>query len=114
MQKELWLGCEQGRHSWVPTIATHRFLMPFLSELGAGEERRLLAHPGGQRWLQTDDTKADACVIAIGPEGGWIEDELKSFASAGFVRFTLSESILRSEIAVAATLAQFELLAAGE
>lgn len=114
MEQELWLGCEQGRHSWVPTIATHRFLMPFLSELGAAKERRLLAHPGGQRWLQKDDTTTDACVIAVGPEGGWVEDELKSFASAGFVRFTLSESILRSEIAVAATLAQLELLAAGE
>ncbi len=114
MQQELWLGCEQGRHAWLPTIATHRFLMPFLSELGEGEQRRLLAHPGGQRWLRGDDLKAAACLIAVGPEGGWIEDELSSFGDAGFDRFTLSESILRSEIAVAATLAQLELLAASE
>ena len=114
LEQELWLGCEQGRHAWVPTITTHRFLVPFLSELGEGPERRLLAHPGGESWLGADDGAATTCLVAVGPEGGWIEDELASFASAGFSRFTLSESILRSEIAIAATLAQLELLSASE
>jgi RsmE family RNA methyltransferase len=112
MEEELWLGCEQGRHPWLPTISTQRLLVPFLEGLGSGaDELRLLAHPGTERWLDTGDAGASSCVIAIGPEGGWIEAELASFAEAGFTRFALSESILRSEIAIAATLAQLELLA---
>ncbi len=114
MEEELRLGCEQGRHAWLPTITTHRFLMPFLSGLSPQNGPRLLAHPGGRRWLARKDTEAQSCLLAIGPEGGWIEDELASFVDSGFERFTLSESILRSEIAVAAALAQLELLAAGE
>ncbi len=111
MEEELWTGCEQGRHACVPTIAPHRFLMPFLSELPEeAQERRLLAHPGGERWLRADDTEAPRSLVAIGPEGGWIDDEVTSFVKAGFERFALSASILRSEIAVAAALAQFELL----
>lgn len=112
MEEELWLGCEQGRHAWLPTIATQRFLVPFLEAFSAEEELRLLAHPGGERWLQESDAKAETCVIGVGPEGGWIEEELSSFAEAGFESFALSESILRSEIAVAAALAQMELLRA--
>jgi 16S rRNA (uracil1498-N3)-methyltransferase len=114
MKEQLWLGCEQGRHVWVPSIACHRFLMPFLAGLSDQSGLRLLAHPGGQRWLSAKDAQASPCTLAFGPEGGWIEDELASFADAGFERFTLSESILRSEIAIAAALAQLELLTARE
>lgn len=107
MQHSLQLGCEQGRHVWMPTISTQRFLMPFLESKQSTAEHRLLAHPGAERWLEQEDAKA-SCVIAIGPEGGWIEDEVTSFEAAGYQRFALSGSILRSEIAVAAALAQLE------
>ena len=115
MEKELWLGCEQGRHAWVPTIASHRFLVPYLASLDSeSPETRLLAHPGKAPWLRASDANASSLRLAIGPEGGWIESEVASFADAGFQHFVLSESILRSEIAVAAALAQVERLAAGE
>jgi 16S rRNA (uracil1498-N3)-methyltransferase len=49
--------------------------------------------------------------LAIGPEGGWIDDELASGRASGFVEASLGENILRTETAVIASLAvlQFAL-----
>jgi 16S rRNA (uracil1498-N3)-methyltransferase len=51
-------------------------------------------------------------VLAIGPEGGWADDEFKSATAAGFLQASLGSNILRTETAVAAALAslsfQFE------
>jgi 16S rRNA (uracil1498-N3)-methyltransferase len=48
----------------------------------------------------------DATVeIAIGPEGGFADDELDAFRIAGFVRVTLGPRILRTETAAIAALA---------
>ena len=109
LTNELLLGCEQGRHVWLPTITCHRLFMPFVTEF-ASEGPRLVAHPGGTRWLRDVDVSAEEATIAIGPEGGWIEKELASLQQSGFQQVAISKSILRSEIALAATLAQWELL----
>ena len=44
-------------------------------------------------------------VFAIGPEGGWTEDELKLFAEAGWVSASLGPTILRAETAAIAAIA---------
>lgn len=44
-------------------------------------------------------------TLAIGPEGGWTEDELQFFATAGWTSATLGPTILRAETAVVAGLA---------
>ena len=43
--------------------------------------------------------------LAIGPEGGWTDDELSSAHSAGFLEASLGPTILRTETAVIAALA---------
>jgi 16S rRNA (uracil1498-N3)-methyltransferase len=55
-------------------------------------------------------SKDDACsinsiVLAIGPEGGWTENELQSFLSAGWVSASLGSTILRAETAAIAATA---------
>ncbi len=110
MEEELWLGCEQGRHPWLPTIAVHRFLVPYIESLPEGERTRLIAHPGARRWMCDIEASLTRAVFAIGPEGGWVSSELQSFESAGFEKISISSAILRSEIALATTLAQWELL----
>ena len=110
LENELVLGCEQGRHVWLPTISCHRLFLPFVTAF-ASEGQRLVAHPGGTHWLRDVDVSGqEATTIAIGPEGGWIEKELASLQQSGFQQVAISKSILRSEIALAATLAQWELL----
>ncbi|MFA7173997.1 MAG: RsmE family RNA methyltransferase [Kiritimatiellia bacterium] len=66
---------------------------------------RLLAHPGPMTRL-----RCEWCVpgvrplIAIGPEGGWTNSELKLFDAHGFSRFSLGERILRSDTACIALI----------
>ncbi len=112
LNTELLLGCEQGRHVWLPTIECHRLFVPFIDgdSLNGATGPRLIAHPGSETWLRDVDTSESGAVIAIGPEGGWIANELASFEAIGFERVAISKAILRSEIALAATLAQWELL----
>ncbi len=43
--------------------------------------------------------------LAIGPEGGWTDDELSAAGAAGFLGASLGQNILRTETAVAAALA---------
>ena len=112
LENELWLGCEQGRHPYLPSIACHRLLMPFLESLGSEPNARYLAHPGSETWFSQVGDLGTAGTLAIGPEGGWIAAELQSFSSAGFRQVTISGSILRSEIALAAALAQWQMCVA--
>jgi len=44
-------------------------------------------------------------ILAIGPEGGWSEDELKLFETNGWSSASLGETILRAETAAIAALA---------
>jgi 16S rRNA (uracil1498-N3)-methyltransferase len=46
-----------------------------------------------------------AAAFAIGPEGGWMDEELAAAREAGFAEASLGQNILRTETAVAAALA---------
>jgi 16S rRNA (uracil1498-N3)-methyltransferase len=52
-----------------------------------------------------DRAKAVAATLAIGPEGGWTDDELAAARAAGFQEASLGQLILRTETAVIAALA---------
>jgi len=49
--------------------------------------------------------RATSASLAIGPEGGWTDDEISSALSAGFLETSLGPTILRTETAVIAALA---------
>jgi 16S rRNA (uracil1498-N3)-methyltransferase len=44
-------------------------------------------------------------TLAIGPEGGWTDEELTSAGATGFRETSLGKLILRTETAVVASLA---------
>jgi len=54
--------------------------------------------------LQSDSSAGDV-VLALGPEGGWTDEELKLFQEAGWVSASLGKTILRAETAAIAGLA---------
>jgi len=49
--------------------------------------------------------QATSAALAIGPEGGWTDEELASARAAGFEEASLGANILRTETAVVAALA---------
>lgn len=46
-----------------------------------------------------------SAALAIGPEGGWVDDEMASARARGFAEASLGENILRTETAVLAAMA---------
>ena len=49
--------------------------------------------------------RPSALTLAIGPEGGWTDEEFASATAAGFREASLGKLILRTETAVIAALA---------
>jgi 16S rRNA (uracil1498-N3)-methyltransferase len=55
-----------------------------------------------------------SAALAIGPEGGWTDDELAAARAAGFREASLGQLILRTETAVAAALATLNFALSAE
>jgi 16S rRNA (uracil1498-N3)-methyltransferase len=51
------------------------------------------------------DAARNGITLAIGPEGGWTEDELQAFRQAEWISVSLGETILRAETAAIAATA---------
>jgi len=62
-----------------------------------------------ERTLLRDVVKPDAAggvvALAVGPEGGWTEDEAQAFRLAGWISASLGNTILRAETAAIAATA---------
>jgi 16S rRNA (uracil1498-N3)-methyltransferase len=68
--------------------------------------RRLLAHPGGESLLEVAPAAAPGdVVVAVGPEGGFTEEEVAQAVSAGWRVVSLGPRILRVETAAVALAA---------
>jgi 16S rRNA (uracil1498-N3)-methyltransferase len=57
------------------------------------------------RQILPEASPSSSAALAIGPEGGWTEEEFKSAQQAGFREASLGKLILRTETAVVAALA---------
>jgi 16S rRNA (uracil1498-N3)-methyltransferase len=66
---------------------------------------RVLLDPAGAPLLRQLSGQAAPVTIAVGPEGGTEEEEVRALVNAGFVRSSIGESILRFETAAVAALA---------
>jgi RsmE family RNA methyltransferase len=105
-------GAEQGGTTYLPEIALHDRLMARLDSRFTSadpKELRLIAHPNAPPIENVVSTRMPT-VLAIGPEGGWIERELETFVGRGFHPVSLGAPILRVEAAVASALGQLLLL----
>lgn len=105
-------GAEQGATTRIPEIRVHDRLMGLLDEQfirPSTAETRLIMHPHAPP-IEAVVMKAQRSVLAIGPEGGWIDRELDTFVERGFKPVSIGTPILRVEAAVAAALGQLELL----
>ena len=71
---------------------------------GEVEGRRLFAHPGGVHMKEVQTDTNSALTIAVGPEGGFTDEEAATAKEAGWTVVGLGERILRIETAAVAMI----------
>ncbi|MFZ0770804.1 MAG: RsmE family RNA methyltransferase [Candidatus Sulfotelmatobacter sp.] len=99
-------AAEQSRRSAPPEIAAPIKLSDALKIL---EGWRIVLAESEERTLLRDVLQPEAedggITLAVGPEGGWTEDELQAFQQAGWISASLGNTILRAETAAIAATA---------
>jgi 16S rRNA (uracil1498-N3)-methyltransferase len=105
-RKILLESAQQSRRVSLPILEDARNSEAGFREYGEGA-RVLLSEDPGARALREVLTvsRTSKAVLAIGPEGGWTEDEFVAARRAGFSEASLGKLILRTETAVIASLA---------
>ncbi|MDH3393123.1 MAG: 16S rRNA (uracil(1498)-N(3))-methyltransferase [Desulfobulbaceae bacterium] len=112
----LRLGLEQAVDTMLPELSIHHRFRPFVEDvlptIAAACPVRLVAHPDTDLNLHqaAPGISGERTLLAIGPEGGWIDFEIEKFQEQGLTPFTLGSRILRMDTAVPALLAQIDLL----
>ena len=116
-------GLMQAGTSILPTLETRRNFRKFVTEeLDAlfPSPTRIVAHPYGVSRPSSPISRPSSPIphpsspiphpssllLAIGPEGGWTDDEVALLEEHGFVRYSLGSRILRTDTATIALLAQ--------
>lgn len=110
-------GLEQGMHTKMPEVHLYKRFMPFVEDVvpTLNGSSRLLAHP------EQTDTLPDlylsgnlekSVMLAVGPEGGWIDHEVEQFRKQGFHCFSMGDSILHVDTAVVVLISQIQVLQA--
>ena len=97
---------EQSRRAMPPQILSPIKVADALTEVAAlrivlaeAEERTFL------RDVLNSNASRSEIILAVGPEGGWTEAELRSFQQAGWISASLGNTILRAETAAIAATA---------
>ena len=107
-------GLSQGKRTNLTKVSVHnRFKGFFEKDFNEICENSicLLAHPNSKSYLnEIKIEKFQKVILAIGPEGGWNEFEINLMEEKGFIKYKLSENILRVENALTAALSQIEML----
>ena len=106
-------GLMQAGTSILPKLEVRRSFRRFVAdELDAmfPATRRVVAHPyshpSHSSCPSCSSRAPDRLLLAVGPEGGWTDDEVELLESKGFRRYSLGPRILRTDTAVIALLAR--------
>ena len=100
-------GIEQAVDTRMPEIRLFRKFKPFvedyLPQITSSYQSRIIAHPYGCRRLADCFSSGSGRVLlAVGPEGGWVDFEVEKFTSLGFWACSIGERILKVDTAVVA------------
>jgi len=98
-------GLEQAIDTIPPKIFFHRKFKPFVEDYlpGIADHYHYLvyAHPSSARGVHLCIGPAQGKVlVAVGPEGGWLDYELDKFEEQGFCGFAMGARILKVDTAV--------------
>jgi 16S rRNA (uracil1498-N3)-methyltransferase len=100
-QRVMIEACKQCRRNQIMQIAQPCRVADFLVQPATENERRWFAHPGGQKVDPDAESLADNPTyrIAIGPEGGFTDQEASAAIASGWLAVGLGERIYRIETA---------------
>jgi len=98
-------GLEQAVDTVVPNVVFHRRFKPFVEDyipqISEKYSHLVFAHPDSQQRLHNIFmTQPGKILLAIGPEGGWVDFEVEKFQEYGFCGFTIGGRILKVDTAV--------------
>ena len=98
-------GLEQAVDTVMPNVIFHQRFKPFMEDclptISAMYTHMLLAHPTSTGSLGSIVGRSRGRVlVAIGPEGGWVEYEVGLFRQQGFSDFNIGCRILKVDTAV--------------
>ncbi|MGB7599201.1 MAG: 16S rRNA (uracil(1498)-N(3))-methyltransferase [Candidatus Sulfotelmatobacter sp.] len=103
-------AAEQSRRTTPPDIAEPIKVSEALNSpnglrilLAEAEEHTLLRDVLND--VLNQESASSGIILAIGPEGGWTEEELQTFHQAGWIPASLGDTILRAETAAIAATA---------
>jgi RsmE family RNA methyltransferase len=104
-------GLMQSGSSVMPEMLVRRAFRRFVSdELDSlfDSHLRYVAHPSKAATLDVSPAQSSTrkVLLAVGPEGGWTEDEVSLLEEKGFVRYSLGPRILRTDTALVALIAR--------
>ena len=107
VREQLLLGLEQGKATQLPQVEYHTRFRPFIEDVlpaRCHNFRRLIAHPGDYAAPRAET--GTPTLLAVGPEGGFLDQEVRQFADLGFQPIQLGQRILRVETAIPVLLAK--------
>lgn len=122
IEYHLRLGMQQSFDSIAPKISIYASINKLFEELSSNskEKDRYFAHTPRYQDNATQEVKLwelpynrnAGSIIAIGPEAGWSDVEVREFTKAGFKMISLGNRTYRVEVALAITIGQLQALKA--
>ena len=103
-------ACEQSGRAIVPAITAVQSLGAWLAALEETATARLALVPGATATPRTLDAIYGHALLAVGPEGGFGENDLALLRDANFRRLAIGPRVLRTETAGIAALAALQSL----
>ena len=108
-------GLEQAVDTRLPEIQLHPKFKPFIEDfcpsLVDKYKYLILADPAGEhRLTEIIGNESGRTLLAVGPEGGWVDYEIRKFREQGFICCTIGERILKVDTAIIALHASITAL----
>ena len=111
-------GLEQAKDTFLPQLTVHKRFRPFVEDfiptVAQTYTRMFVAHPEFSEGLMQVSGRGikGRTLLAIGPEGGWVDFEIDKFIGQSFLPISMGSRVLRTDTAVVSLLAQLMMLRA--
>lgn len=106
LRRQLVSGLCQAKDTLLPRVSIHRSFRRLVEDELEPEPRRVVADPGAPSASAAlaGLGPVDRVLLAVGPEGGWVDFERALLAERGFRAIGLGSRVLRSDLACIAAL----------